>query len=126
MGGVNASFGDAENTLQRSVAKSGNPAGIGGQLDALARSKGVAGGTEAGNIQIANAAEKDKLRQQGLDLMNSMYGTNTSQQSSLLGLGPSMLQARAAGGGWSQGFKDVLTGIGSLGKGSSGGGGGGG
>ena len=122
MGGVNASFGDAENQLNRSVARSGNPAGIGGQLDALARSKGVAGGKEAGDIQIANAAERDKLRSQGLDLMNSLYGTNVGASNQLYGLGPSTLQARAAGGGWSQGFKDVLTGVGSLGKGGGGGG----
>lgn len=122
MGGVNASFGDANNQLKRSVAGSGNPAGIGGQLDALARSKGVAGGTEAGNIQIANAQEKDARRSEGLNLLNSMYGTNVSASNSLYGLGPSTLGARAAGGGWSQGFKDVLTGIGSLGKGSGSGG----
>lgn len=120
MGGVNASFGDAENQLKRSVAGSGNPAGIGGQLDALARSKGIAGGEEAGNIQIANAAERDKLRQQGLDLMNSLYGTNVGASTQLYGMGPSTLQARAAGGGWSQGFKDVLQGVGGLGKGGQG------
>lgn len=116
MGGVNAAFGDAENQLKRSVAGSGNPAGIGGQLDALARSKGIAGGEEAGNIQIANAAEKDKLRQQGLDLMNSLYGTNVGASNQLYSLGPSTLGARAAGGGWSQGFKDVLGSVTGVGK----------
>lgn len=117
MGGVNAAFDDAGNEIKRSAARSGNPAGVGGQLDALARSKGVAGGKEAGDIQIQNAAERDKLRQQGLDLMNSMYSTNVGASNQLYGLGPSTLGARAAGGGWAQGFHDVLTGIGSLGKG---------
>lgn len=111
MGGVNAAFGDAGNQLQRSAATAGNPAGIGGQLDALARSKGIAGGQEAGNIQIANQQEKDTLRKQGLDLLNSLYGTNVGAETSLYGLGPGTLQARAAGPGWAQGFSDVLGGI---------------
>lgn len=116
MGAVNAEFGDAENQLNRSVARTGNPAGIGGQLDALARSKGVAGGKAAGDVQIANANERDKLRAQGLDLMNSMYGTNVGASNQLYGLGPSTLQARAAGPGWSQGFKDVLSSVNPAGK----------
>lgn len=124
MGGVNAAFGDAENQLNRSVATSRNPAGTGAQLDALARSKGIAGGEEAGKIQIANAGERERKRSMGLDLLNSMYGTETGKQVSLSGQVPGLLSGRAAGGGWAQGFHDVLTGIGSLGKGGGGGGGG--
>ena len=120
MGGVNAAFGDSANQLQRSAAVAGNPASIGGQLDALARSKGLAAGSEAGNIQIANQQEKDTQRQEGLNLLNSIYGTNVGAETSLYGLGPGTLQARAAGPGWAQGFKDVLQGIGALGKGGGG------
>jgi len=127
MGAVNASFGDTGNQIARNSAVTRNPASVNASLDANAINKGTAAGQEAGNIQMANASEKDYQRQLGLQLMQGLYGTNVGAQTSDLGMGPSTLQARAAGGGWAQGVNSVLTGIGSLvPKVPSGGGGGGG
>ena len=119
MGAVNASFGDTANQINRNAAVTRNPASVNASLDANAINKGVASGQEAGNIQMANAQEKDQQRALGLQLMQGLYGTNVGAQTSDLGMGPSTLQARAAGGGWSQGFKDVLTGIGGLASGAA-------
>jgi hypothetical protein len=121
MGGVNAAFGDAAGQVNRNAALTKNPAGVTEGLDTLAMNKGIAGGKEAGDIQIQNADFANQQRMAGLNLLNSLYGTNTQAQTSLLGQGPADLQARAAGGGWSQGFKDVLSSL----KPSGGGGGGG-
>lgn len=98
MGANNASFGDAAGQIARTSATSGNPASTGASFDALARSKGVAGGKEAGDIQIANAQEKDSQQAEGLNLLSSLYNTNTGAQTSLLGGGANTLNARAAGG----------------------------
>jgi len=114
MGGVNAAFGTASDQVARTAARSGNPASVGAEQDALARSKGIAGGQEAGNIQIANAQEKDTQRQQGLNLLNSLYGTQVGAQTNLLGLGPGTLNARAAGQSGAQDFASIMKGISSV------------
>lgn len=108
MGGVNAAFGSAEDTATRKAATSGNPAAIGTLADQLARGKGEAAGKEAGDIQIQNAAFKADQQKQGRDILASLFGTDVGAETSLYGMGPSTLGARAAGGGWTQGFKDVV------------------
>lgn len=119
MGGVNAAFGDASGEIKRNAAITKNPASTAASFDALARSKGIAGGQEAGNVQIANAAERDRLRTQGLDLLNSLYGTNVGASNQAYGFGPATLNARAAGGSWAQNtfapIANAITGAGQVG-----------
>lgn len=112
MGGVNAAFGAAGDEAARRIATSGNPAGVGALEDKLARDKGIAAGQEAGDIQIQNARFREQQRQQGRDILSGLYGTDVGAETSLYAMGPATLQARAAGGGWAQGFHDVMTGIG--------------
>lgn len=114
MGGVNAAFGDAGSQIKRNAAVTGNTAGVTEGLDNLAMKKGIAGGQEAGNIQLANADFKNQQRTQGIDLLNSLYGTNLNAANSLYNQGTGDLSTRAAGGGWAQGLQSVLTGVGSL------------
>lgn len=108
MGSVNAAYGAAGDEASRRAATSGNPAAIGTLADRLAREKGEAAGKEAGDIQIENALFKASQQKQGRDILAGLYGTDVGAQTSLYGMGPSTLGARAAGGGWTQGFKDVL------------------
>jgi hypothetical protein len=108
MGGVNAAFGSAEDTANRRAATSGNPAAIGTLADRLARGKGEAAGKEAGDIQIENTLFKEEQRKQGRDILAKLFGTDVGAETSLYGLGPGTLEARAAGPGWTQGFKDVV------------------
>lgn len=122
MGAVNATYGSAADTAKRAAATSGNPAAIGTLEDRLAREKGEAAGKEAGDIQIQNQLFKAQQQKQGQDILANLFGTDVGASTSLYGMGPATLGARAAGGGWSQGFKDVLTGIGSLGPKGGGGG----
>jgi hypothetical protein len=108
MGGVNAAFGSAADQVARTAATSKNPAAVGALEDAFARDKGVAAGKEAGDIQIQNAMFKAEQQKQGRDILSNLYGTDVGAQTGLYGMGPSTLGARAAGGGWTQGFKDVM------------------
>lgn len=97
MGASNAAFDSASGDLKRTAARTANPASIGANEDALARSKGVAGGQEAGNIQVQNANFANSQRTQGLNMLQSLYGTNVGASTNLYGLGPGTLSARAAG-----------------------------
>lgn len=118
MGGVNAAFGDAGNQITRQAARTGNPAGVGGQLDALARSKGLASGQEAGNIQIQNADFANNQRMAGLNLLNSMYGTSGGLEEGLYGQGVPAINAQtAASPGWVQNMTGILSALGGLGGG---------
>lgn len=114
MGAIASSYDTAAQEAGRRTARTRNQAGYGALQDALARNKGIAAGTEAGNLQKQFADKKDQMRQQGLAGLGNLYGLGTDVMSRLYGLGPSTLNSRAASPGWTQGFKDVATGIGSL------------
>lgn len=114
MGGVNAAFGSAKGDIQRNAGIRGNSANVGGDLDTLAMDKGIAGGKEAGDIQIQNAQFKAAQRAKGLDILNSLYGTNVGASTSLYGQAPDLLKARAANPSLAQDFGAVLGGIGGL------------
>lgn len=117
MGGVNAAFGDASGQINRNAARSGNTAGVAGQQDTLAQKKGIAGGQEAGDIQIQNANFANSQRMAGLNMLNSLYGTNVNA-----GLGQQQNQTAninaqaGASTDWTKGFKDVMTGVGAITK----------
>ena len=101
MGAIGSSFGaDAERAAERS-ARTRNPAGAGALQEALARNKGLAMGQEAAGLQKQFADYANQQRQQALAGLGNLYGMNTDVMSRLYGLGPSTLNARAAGkGGW--------------------------
>jgi hypothetical protein len=113
MGGVNAAFGGAAGQINRSAARSGNVAGTAGQLDTLAQNKGIAGGQEAGNIQIQNADFKNQQRMAGLNLLNSMYGQNVGTQMGEQQIRTGDINAQTnASPGWAQTFGTVLGAVG--------------
>lgn len=98
MGAIASSYDTAAQEAGRRTARTRNQAGYGALQDALARNKGIAAGTEAGNLQKQFADEKLRQRQEGLAGLGNLYGLGTDVMSRLYGLGPSTLQARAAGG----------------------------
>lgn len=121
MGGVNAAFGGAAGQINRQAGRTGNTAGTAGQLDTLAMNKGIAGGQEAGNIDIQNANFANQQRMSGLNLLNSLYGTNVGAQTANEGIQTGDINAQTqAGPGWMQNLTGILGGIGSIVGGSNG------
>lgn len=121
MGAVNSPFAGAEAGIKRDAAIKGNDAGVGGGLTQLALDKGIAGGQAAQGLKLSDTAFKlnnadiaAQERNKGLDILQQLYGTNTQASTNLQGNAPGLLQGRAAGGGWAQGFGSVLGGIGSI------------
>lgn len=103
MGATAAPFETAGFEAAGRAGRTRNAADLTAQQDQLAMEQGRAAGDTAANLQkekmqgqLAGTYGLGQLRKEDLDAMQSMYG-----------LGPSTLQARAAGPGWSQGFKDV-------------------
>lgn len=115
MGGIGSSYGSQAEQASERAARTRNAAGAGALQEALARNKGIAEGNEAAGLQKQFADFADQQRQQGIKTAADLYGVNQDVMARLYGLGPSTLQARAAGPGWAQGFKDVAQGIGALG-----------
>lgn len=103
MGGVNAAFGDAESKIARNTARTKNQASDAGVQDVLARDKGIAGGKEAGDIQIQNADFQNQQRTQGLNLLSGMYGANLGTQV------PAINAQTNASPGWAQTTAQLLT-----------------
>lgn len=115
MGSVNSAFGSAGGDIKRTAARTGNTAGVAGQLDTLAQNKGIAGGQEAGNINIANADFANQQRMAGLNLMNSLYGQNVNAQLGQQGNQTQNINAQtAASPGWAQTLNQVLSGVGGV------------
>lgn len=117
MGAIGANIGGTQEDVARRAARTRNPAGVAELTDALSRNKALASGTEAANLQKEFADYENKQRQAGLSGLMGLEGLSADEQARLLGIAPGILQARAAGGGWAQGFHDVLSGLGSLGGG---------
>jgi hypothetical protein len=118
MGGVNAAFGGAAGQVNRQAGRTGNTASTAGQLDTLAQNKGIAGGQEAGNIQVQNADFANQQRMSGLNLLGSLYGINTGAQTANEGIQTGDINAQtAAGPGWMQNLTGIMGGLGELGKG---------
>lgn len=90
------------------AAATRNDASLAGEDQALALGEGRAAGDAAAKLQ------EEQMRNQ----LAGMYGLGTEEAGnrreaeSMYGLGPGTLQARAAGPGWSQGFKDVASQLG--------------
>jgi hypothetical protein len=108
MGAAVSPFNSAQGQIKRNAALRGNSAGIGEDLTALAGAKSRATAPAAQSTQLANTDFKMQNYNKGLDLTSGLYGTNVNAGEGFYGMAPGLLNARAAGGGWSQGFKDVL------------------
>lgn len=98
------------------AAATRNPADLTAQQDQLALDEGRTAGQAAEGLQH----EKMGNQIQGMAGMGNLRSEDLAAMESMYGLGPGSLQARAAGGGWSQGFKDVAEGISSFGGGGKG------
>lgn len=115
MGGVAARGAAEQEGASRRAAKTRNEAGQGALQDSLARSRMLASGNEANQLQKQFSDYRTQQQQIGQRGLESLYGIGADTMAKLYGLGPSTLGARAAGGGWAQGFKDVSQGLGALG-----------
>lgn len=109
MGGVNSAFGSAAGQVNRTAARTGNEASVGGNLDTLARDKGIAGGQEAGDIAIQNANFQNQQRMAGINLLGSLYGQNVNAQLGEQGNQTQNIQAQtAASPGWVQNLTGIV------------------
>jgi hypothetical protein len=112
MGATNAAFTGAEGNINRGAARRGNTAGVTGAEDTLGLEKGLAGGEEAGNIQIQNANFANQQRMAGLNLLQGLYGTNVGAQEGEQGLQNQAIGIQAQSPGWVQNFTSVLGALG--------------
>lgn len=108
LGSEAAAFDTAGWQAGNRAARTGNAAGVGAEESQLARDKGVAMGDEAAKIEMANANARLANRRFALEGESGLFGENQRGMESLYGMSPALLQARAAGPGWTQGFKDVF------------------
>lgn len=113
MGATNAPFAGAAGQLSRNAARTKNPAGLTSGLDQLAQEQGIAGGQEAGNIQVQNANFANQQRMAGINLLNSLYGQNVNAQQGEQRIQTGDIGAQtAASPGWAQTLNTVLSGVG--------------
>lgn len=83
-------------------ARTRNTAGITEALDSNARGAAQTGSENATKVQLANEMLKEQQRQAGAAGKEGIFNTETGAGTQTLGMGPSTLQARAAGGSWMQ------------------------
>jgi hypothetical protein len=102
MGATNAAFNNAGSQIARNTARTKNQASDAAQQDVLAQQRGIAGGQEAGQIQMANQAFKTQQQQQGLNLMSGMYGANLGTEV------PAVNAQTAASPGWAQTLSGII------------------
>lgn len=126
MGAAVTPFDTAATEANNQTARTRNSAGISESQDQLAIDKSKAASGAANQVTMENAAQKNLEQQRGLQLGESLYGTNTGgqltsgqQQIGALGAGTSAINAgtgateaqnAASGPSWLQ----ALTGIGSM------------
>lgn len=110
MGATAAPFSSAEFEGRNRAAATRNPADVTAQSDQLAMEEGRAAGDTAAGLQ----EQKMNNQEAGMYGIGQLQGGDRSAEMSMYGLGPASLNARAAGGGWSQGFHDVASGVGSV------------
>lgn len=115
MGGVNAAFGNAQSQIGRNTARTKNQASDASQQDVLAQQKGIAGGQEAGDIQIQNANYANQQRMAGLNLLSGMYGANLGTEV------PAVNAQTNASPGWAQTLSGLVSSVSGAGGSNSGG-----
>jgi len=84
------------------AARTRNSAGITSALDSASRGAAQTQSQNALGVQEQNALLKQSQQQAGAAGTAGLLGTETGLESSMYGMGPSTLNARAAGGSWMQ------------------------
>ena len=103
MGAATSPFRSAEFQVANRAGATRNAADLTAQQDQLALEEGQTAGTAAAELQ----KEKMQNQEAGMYGLGQLKSQDQQEAENLYGLGPGTLNARAAGGGWSQGFKDV-------------------
>jgi len=97
MGAIGSSIDAAKQQTRNDAAQTNNAAGLYENQDKLALQGGVAQGNEAAGLQQSFADTQMANQKAGLAGLSGLYGSNLSAGTSLYGLDPGLLQARAAG-----------------------------
>jgi hypothetical protein len=102
------------------AARSRNIGALPGQLDSIARSKTMADSNANLGIQGMNAQEKLKQKQQGLQGLAGVYGTDVGAQLKAQGLVPEDLNAvaKADESGWQQDMQGWMKALGGAAQGA--------
>jgi hypothetical protein len=111
MGSAMQPFDAAKFTANNRAAATRNDSNVTAENDQLALEQGRAAGDQAAQLQ----KEKMASQEAGMYGLAQQEQGNRQTEDQMYGLGPGTLQARAAGPGWSQGFRDIAGPI--LGKG---------
>jgi hypothetical protein len=107
MGATAAPFETAKFEASNRAGATRNASDLTAQQDQLAMEEGQAAGGTAASLQ----EQQMQNQLQGMYGLGNEEAASRSEAQGMYGMGPSTLQARTAGGGWSQGFKDVASGI---------------
>lgn len=107
-----SAFDAAKQSATNRMARTRNSAGFSELTDKLARDAAAAQSTAALQGQKAIT----DLQSQGIKEAGNLFGVSEDTMAKLYGTIPGLLDARAKSPGWTQGFKDVATGIGSFGQ----------
>jgi hypothetical protein len=94
MGAATAPFAAADTQATNRAAATRNPSDLTAQQDQLAIEKGQAAGGAADTLQ----SQQMQNQEAGMYGINQLQAGNQAAATSMYGLGPSTLQARAAGG----------------------------
>lgn len=105
MGAATSPFQSAKFDTSNRAAATHNAAGEQSGEDALALDEGQASGNAAAKLQT----QKMTNQEAGMQGLEGLEGGNLQAMESLYGLGPSTLNARAAGGSVYQGLADTGT-----------------
>ena len=103
------------------AARTRNTGGLDTALDASVRSGQQALSEDALGVQNENAMLKQQQKQEGLEGLSSLYGTNMSSMLSALGLGNQSVTyagTNAGNSGWFQNLTSLMGGLGNLGRGA--------
>lgn len=105
-----SAFDAAKASATNRMARTRNTAGFSELTDKLARDAAAAQSTAAlkGQEAVTN------LQNEGIKNAGNLFGVSEDTMAKLYGTIPGLLQGRAAGGGWAQGFNDVAKGISSF------------
>lgn len=106
-GSANQAYDTADAAAGGRVARTRNDAGYLDSLDSMARGRAETLANTGASTQKSFADEAIRQKEAGLKGIGGLYGIDEDTMAKLYGYGPSTLGARASGGGWSQGFKDV-------------------
>ncbi len=103
MGAATSPFESAQFREANQSAATRNPASLTAGEDKLALEEGQTAGDAAARLQ----QEKMQNQEAGMYGLSDLEKGNMDAMEKMYGLGPGTLEARAAGGGWSQGVSDV-------------------